>query len=77
LRNPLTVLRDDIVMSWRRHLCEALALFNFHSPDCEHCAVQDCMRGAMRRLQELNEHAQRIRQQKLTGEIEKTENDAA
>jgi hypothetical protein len=35
------------------------------------------MRGAMRRLRELNEHAQRIREQKLHVETEKTENNAA
>jgi hypothetical protein len=35
------------------------------------------MRGAMRRLRELNEHAQRIREQKLHLETDKTENNAA
>jgi predicted metal-binding protein len=64
-------------MSLRRHFCAALSFLNLHSPDCEHCAVQDCMRGAMRRLRELNEHAQRIREQKLQVETGKTENNAA
>jgi hypothetical protein len=64
-------------MSLRRHFCAVLSFLNLHSPDCEHCAVQDCVRGAMRRLRELNEHAQRIREQKLHVETEKTENNAA
>jgi predicted metal-binding protein len=64
-------------MSLRSYFCVALALVNLHSPDCQHCAVQDCMRGAMRRLRELNEHAQRIREQKSQEQTKKTDDNAA
>lgn len=64
-------------MSLRRHLCAALAFFSLHRPDCEHCAVQDCMGAAMRRLRDLNEHAQRLCEQKSHGEVNKNDSDAA
>lgn len=51
-------------MSYRRYVCAALELLKLHTPDCEHCSVQDCVGVAMRRLKELNEHAQRVCQQK-------------
>ena len=55
-------------MSYRRYLCAALEFLHFHSPDCEHCSVPDCIGVAMRRLRELNEHSQRVCQQKSWGE---------
>lgn len=64
-------------MSLRRHFCVALAFLDLHRPDCEHCAVQDCMGVAMRRLRDLNEHAQRMYQEKSQAEGEKKGSDAA
>ena len=64
-------------MSLRRRLCVALAFFNLHRPDCEHCGVQNCTGIAIRRLRELNEHAQRLSQQKSGGEVQSPEDDAA
>jgi len=64
-------------MSFRRHLCAALAYFSLRRPDCEHCSVQDCMGIAMRRLRELNEHAQRVSRQRLQREMTRPEDDAA
>lgn len=50
-----------------------LSLWNRHDPDCEGCAVQNCMVAAMRRLRELNEPAQRMRRQNSGGESKKND----
>lgn len=64
-------------MSLRRHLCAALTYFNLHRPDCEHCSVQDCVGIAIRRLRELNEHAQQVSRPKSHGDVTRPEDDAA
>lgn len=64
-------------MSYRRYFCIALEYLKLHSPDCEHCSVQDCVGVAMRRLKELNEHAQRMCQQKSQRIANNTNDDAA
>ena len=64
-------------MSVRQHLCVALAFLNLHRPDCEHCGAQNCMGIAMRRLRELNEHAERMSRQESQGAAQSSEDDAA
>jgi hypothetical protein len=64
-------------VSFKSRFCLALSLLNLHDPDCKHCAVQNCMGIAMRRLKDLNEHAQRMCQQKTHGEDKKNDSDAA
>jgi hypothetical protein len=63
-------------VSLRWYVCASLEFLKFHSPDCDDCSVQDCMGVAMRRLKELNEHAERVCQQKSHG-TKATKHDAA
>ena len=58
--SKVVMLDEEIAVSYRWYFCAALQFLHLHSPDCEHCSVMDCMGVAMRRLRELNEHAQQV-----------------